>query len=288
MVLAHNEAEHITACLDSLYAAEPQQPLEIFVLANGCTDDTEPIVLDYARKHSEVHLVSIALADKCNAWNVYIHETVPRHAAGYGVYFFMDGDARVLPGSLSAMIEGLSQNPRALAASAVPITGRNRQRDRQSILDDHGLVANLYALSGVFVRSLQDKQVKIPVGLEGDDGLIGALVKWNLDPRTNWDDARVVPCPKAGFSFDSLSWLRPRDWRTYWRRRIRYARRQYEFELIGQRLKASGLDGMPMHIRELYRDAAVCRIHWTTTSALFDWLALRAMQKQTSLAPPSA
>jgi hypothetical protein len=117
--------------------------------------------------------------------------------------------------------------------------------------------------------------------------LIGALVKWDLDPRTEWDNARIVPCPQAGFSFDSLSWLRPRDWRTYWRRRIRYARRQYEFQLIGRRLKGAGLEAMPTHIRELYRDAGVCHIRWTW-SVLFDWLALRAMHKQTGLARRTA
>src|SRR5512135_1391278 len=146
MVLAHNEEREIEACLDSIHNAEPARRFDIFVMANGCTDNTERIVADYGRKHPGVHLVSIALGDKCNAWNVFIHETVPFRAQGRRVYFFMDGDARAVPGSFSAMARALEANPRAHAASAVPASGRNAERDRQEIIDEHGLVANLYSL----------------------------------------------------------------------------------------------------------------------------------------------
>src|SRR5215471_5056320 len=102
MVLAYNEERHIRACLDSIYAADPGHSFEVFVMANGCTDRTGEIVLEYARTQPLVHLVTIALGDKCNAWNVFIHETVPAHCPGREVYFFMDGDATVAPGSFSA------------------------------------------------------------------------------------------------------------------------------------------------------------------------------------------
>src|SRR5690349_5327103 len=75
MVLAHNEAANIVACLDSIYAAEPEHEFKIFVMANGCTDNTEQIVGEYGRAHHGVTLVSIDMPDRCNAWNVFIHET---------------------------------------------------------------------------------------------------------------------------------------------------------------------------------------------------------------------
>src|SRR5690242_5448492 len=93
MVLAHNEERHIEACLDSVFGADPNGPLEVFVMANGCTDGTEDVVRAYRHKEPRVHLISIQLGDKCNAWNVFIHETVPAHCPGCEVYFFMDGDA---------------------------------------------------------------------------------------------------------------------------------------------------------------------------------------------------
>src|SRR6185503_10801147 len=108
--------------------------------------------------------------DKCNAWNVFIHETVPAQCAGRDTYFFMDGDARAVPGSFSVMAGALKENARAHAAAAVPASGRNAARDRKEQLEDRGLVANLYALRGQFVQRLHEMEVRIPLGLEGDDG----------------------------------------------------------------------------------------------------------------------
>src|SRR5882724_10671606 len=102
MVLAYNEERVIEACLDSIFAADPDRRFEVFVMANGCSDRTEEDVRDYSRGRSEVHLASIAVGVKCNAWNVFVHESVPAHFPGREVYFFMDGDARVVPGSFSA------------------------------------------------------------------------------------------------------------------------------------------------------------------------------------------
>src|SRR5262245_33131151 len=95
-VFAHNEERHIAACLDSIVAAEPDRELEVHVMANGCTDATEDIVREYGRRHPQVNLVSIGLGDKCNAWNVCVHEILPAHCMGREVYFFMDGDARAV------------------------------------------------------------------------------------------------------------------------------------------------------------------------------------------------
>ena len=89
MVLAHNEERHISNCLDSVLSADRGAKLEVFVMANGCTDRTEDIVRNYATKRPEVRLVSIRLGDKCNAWNVFIHETVPAQCPGREIYFFM-------------------------------------------------------------------------------------------------------------------------------------------------------------------------------------------------------
>ena len=140
--------------------------------------------------------MSIKLGDKCNAWNVFIHETIPNEVPDRDIYFFADGDARILPGSLTALAEGLARNPRAHAASAPPASGRNMKHDRRILLEERHLVANLYALRGSFVKDLQASKIRLPIGLEGDDGLLGALVKWDLDPaHRGFDHLRIEPCP---------------------------------------------------------------------------------------------
>jgi len=226
-----------------------------------------------------VHLVSIALGDKCNAWNVFIHETVPSQCPGREAYSFMDGDVRVVPGSFAAMARALQANPHAHAASAVPASGRNVEPERQGILDQHGLLAGLYSLRGSFVDRLRALSVRIPLKIEGDDGLIGALIKWDLTPeRQGFDDQRIVPCSDAAFEFEPMSPARPGDWRMYWKRALRYGRRHYEFQLLGPVLKAGGLAALPMDITELYPQAASLRLKWAGMYTLTNLIALRRMR----------
>lgn len=279
MVLAYNEERHIEDCLNSIFAADPTMSFEVYVMANGCTDRTEDIVTAYARKHPEVHLVSIRLGDKCNAWNVFVHETVATRCPGREAYFFMDGDATVVPGSFRAMAEALRGNPHAHAASAVPASGRNIARDAREILEERGLVANLYALRGAFVERLRELSVRIPLGLEGDDGLIGALIKWDLAPERNgFDHERIVPCANAAFTFEPISPLRPADWKIYWKRAIRYGRRGYEFQLLRHRLKQSGVAGLPQEITALYPQAEALSLRWQGLYTLTNWIALHRMR----------
>ena len=279
MVLAHNEAKKITACLDSIYKADPAQRFSIFVIANGCTDNTEDIVKEYAGKHDGVNLISIEMGDKNNAWNVFIHETVPAHAPDRDVYFFMDGDCRACPGAFSELAKGLAENEEANAAGAVPMAGRNKKRDSRELVKDRCIVANLYALSGRFVRRLQAKGVRLPIGLEGDDGLLGILVKWDLDPCAKWDHNSIVPCIKAGFTFNPVSPMDFRTWKKYWRRLIRYGRRYYEFQLLGPRLKKDGVNGLPECISELYPDSKKLKLYWQGIYTITNYIALKQLQK---------
>ena len=280
MVLAYNEARHIRDCLDSIHVAEPGYRFEVFVMANGCTDRTSEIVLEYARTQPLVHLVDIALGDKCNAWNVFIHETVPAHCPDREVYIFMNGDATVVPGSFAAMLRALRSNPRAHAAAAVPVSGRNVERDRTDILDNRRFVGNLYSLRGSFVDRIRQLSLRIPLGLEGDDGLIGALTKWDLAPEVNsFDDERVVPCADAAFAFEPISPFRLADWSIYWKRAVRYGRRCYEFELLRSRLKERGIAGLPRHIAETYTGADVLRLRWQGLYTIANLVALRDMRR---------
>ena len=280
MVLAHNEERHIAACLDSIFAADPDRKFQVHVMANGCTDRTEAIVNDYSRKRPEVHLVSIVLGDKCNAWNVFIHDTVPNSCSDRDVYFFMDGDATATPGSFSAMARALNQLAEANAASALPFAGRSAASDREKMIDEHALVANLYSLRGSFVRRLAEERVRVPLNLEGDDGLIGMFVKWDLVPeRQPAVEQRIAVCLDAGFKFELFTPLRPRDWKTYWKRCVRYGRRNYEFRLLGPWLESRGIAAMPVDIVELYPQAERLPLRWQGLYTITNWVALRQMRK---------
>ena len=178
------------------------------------------------------------------------------------------------------MIGALRANPYAHAASAIPASGRNANRDRLEILEEHGLVANLYALRGSFINRLRNMRLRIPLKLEGDDGLIGILVKWDLAPERNAvDHQRIVPCADAAFEFEPMSPLRPSDWKLYWKRAVRYGRRRYEFELLGPLLKANGISAMPKDITDLYSRSASLKLRWAGIYTVSNFVALMQMRR---------
>jgi glycosyltransferase involved in cell wall biosynthesis len=276
-VFAHNEQEHIQACLDSLYSAAPGRELEIFVLANGCTDSTEDIVAEYARNHRGVRLVPIQLGDKANAWNVYIHDIAPER----DTHFFIDGDIKACPEAFLRLHDALSLHPEAHAAAGFPTSGRSLEEWRRTMLRQSWLAGNLYALRGSFVKRVRQYRVRLPVGWVFEDGLVGALAKWDLDPSQAWDPRRIVPCLEAGFRFDSLSWFRLDHWRLYWRRRIRYSTGFYQDRILGAILKREGLAGMSSRAQDVYRKSQEkLRTRRAGLNIFFDWIALRRIQKE--------
>jgi glycosyltransferase involved in cell wall biosynthesis len=269
-VFAHNEADGIAACLDSVYRGNPPKPFCIHVLANGCSDGTESLVEAYARARPEVMLHSILLGDKSNAWNVYVHDL----AADAAAHCFVDGDVRVEPGSIAALAQTLARAPRSNAAAALPATGRHVATFAREVRESHGLAGNLYALSGDFVRRVRAAGVRLPVGLIGDDSWVGALALMDLDPSSGWHKERVRICDDARFAFDSLRWHRPADARLYWRRRIRYGLRRWQTIMLRAHIAEHGLARLPRDVRELYSEYAhLCRLRWSGVDTLFLWLA---------------
>src|SRR5262245_53949984 len=115
-VFAHNEAEKILLCLESIRACMTLMKLHCYVLANGCTDRTCAIVREYMKDHDFVSLVEIEFPDKANAWNVFVHEVSTQQ----GIHIFVDGDVEVMPNALFELAHGLASSPAANAAAAVP------------------------------------------------------------------------------------------------------------------------------------------------------------------------
>ncbi|MHB1354180.1 MAG: glycosyltransferase family 2 protein [Thiobacillus sp.] len=273
-VFAHNEARNIVACLDSLQGGS--QPIDCYVLANACSDGTEALVRDYAERLPNVHLVSIALGDKANAWNVFVHELAP---AGAPYYFFIDGDVRATPGSLDALAQQLARHAGANGASALPCSGRGVEAFRRDMLKDRGVAGNLYALRGSFVARIRERGIAMPVGTIGEDALMGAMLKWDLRGDTRWDDSKVVVAEEAGFTFDSVSPWRSREWRKYFRRRVRYSVRAYQNRMLGRAIQPAGFEALPCHVRELYRRyPELLSVGWRGVDTVFDWFAVREIK----------
>src|SRR5262245_871267 len=274
-VFAYNERHRIERCLDSLYSGGLGRDLSIHVLCNGCSDGTEDVVRAYTSSHPEVTLHTIAFGDKANAWNYYISRVAPVS----DIHVFVDGDNQVLPNALSELKRGLDENPRSHGAAAIPVSGRSVHAMEDWVVKDHTLHGCLYALRGDFVERIKARNLRLPIGLVGEDSWVGALAKFDLDPETGWDLERVVPCPNAKFRYDSMSILAIADIRHYLRRRVRYALRHWQNVMLQEHVKIHRLAWLPRHVDDVYRDySSRCELHWRGLDTLFDWVALRQIR----------
>jgi glycosyltransferase involved in cell wall biosynthesis len=274
-VFAHNEEKNIIACLDSLPDAARDCRIEAHVLVNGCTDRTLELVSEYAKEHAWIVVHAVEMGDKANAWNVYVHELAPEA----DTHFFIDGDVEACPNALLNLQAALDRETQALAAAAVPATGRGRAASIRSMLSTRELAGNLYALRGSFLQRLKAARIRMPQGLIGEDSLVGALVKTDLDPGT-WDNRRVATDGQACFRFRSLTPFSLADWRLYGRRKIRYSLRRFQFLLLRDHFRSVGFRAMPSRIESLYAvtDSPRLRLTWRGLNSLFDWLALRRVR----------
>jgi hypothetical protein len=147
------------------------------------------------------------------------------------------------------------------------------------MLKNGGLAGNLYALSKHFVDRLRLLKVCLPIGFIGDDGLVGSLAYWDLEPRNEWDKAKIVVCEEAQFKYKSLSVFRKHDWQVQHKRMLRYSIRRWQNKMIGRVLKEKGIDGIPKHAEDLYEKyARNLVVTWRGTATIYDWIALRLIR----------
>ena len=119
VIAAHNEAAVIGRCLDALMRQDSgEEPLDITVAANGCTDSTAQI----ARQRG-VRVVEVEEASKAIALNV-------GDAAARGFpRIYLDADIEVPQGAITAIVDGFASARAPLAAvprRRVDLTGRPR------------------------------------------------------------------------------------------------------------------------------------------------------------------
>lgn len=275
-VLAHNEERRIADCLASLPLGDPG--VAVHVVVNGSRDRTAQI----ARGFAGVTVHDYAEGGKSRSWNRFVLDT-PGLAAD--TYVFVDGDAQILPGSVAALVQALADNPAANAAAGMPGNGRNAEAYRREMAASHGLFGDLYALRGSFVERMRAQGIRLPDDLIGDDGLICAMAKTDLANEDDWQDARVVPCPQAGFLCEPTRLLSPATLRVQYRRMINYSLRHFQNRIVSQIMRGEGPAGLPRLLAPHYaawlpRIAPRGHPLWWW----FDRQAIRRMERAASVA----
>jgi len=241
VVMAHNEERRIATCLSSLPLSE--DGVTVHVIVNGSNDRTAEI----ARGFDGAQVHEYAAGGKARSWNRFmLDEALPAET-----YIFVDGDAQIMPGSIHALQVTLANYCNANAASGMPRNGRGVEQYRQDIIQEHGLFGDLYALRGSFVERMRDSGIRLPEDVIGDDSLIGAMVKTNLQNEDHWDDSRVQPCHEAGFLCEPTQ-LSITSLRDQYKRLINYSVRSYQNRIISEIMRGPGPAGLPRQLSSQY------------------------------------
>lgn len=251
-IFARNEAARIGPCLRALGKSCGIARPHVMVLLNG-TEDGSAAAAVAALCETDLAgcVIDIAHGDKSHAMNVFLHRLRPPAA----LYVLVDGYAEVRPHALARLAEHLARAPAAMAAAAVPSTGRSAHALRRSMLEDPGLHGSLFALRGSFVERLTAAGLRLPRGLYRGDGLLGSMVLHDLDALGGgWEPARIAVAPDA-------SWITPpgrpwrwRDLRRHLHRLQRQARGRLEMAALRDVLYREDFSGLPGDARRMVLD----------------------------------
>ncbi len=284
-VFAYNEEREIASALDAIGACAGEAALTVHVLINGCTDGTEAVVRAYAPRGFTLVPVVIQRGDKANAWNTYVHDIAPEAA----FHVFTDGDMRMLPGSIAGFAEAFAAHPEALGCAGLPTSGRSRDSFREQLRGRRELAGNLYALRDSMLRRFRTQQLRLPFGIFGEDGLVTALVKYDLDPTTPLVEERVTATERGGFAYRPLSPWSLADLRIYRNRKRRYAVRRQQANMLYPLLRERGIGAMPEHVVDLYRARAdALAFGWNGLDTWFDHEARARIRRDIAAADAEA
>ena len=278
-IFAHQEERRIALCLNSLPL--DRDDIRFHVLVNGSRDRTVELARAIANDHTSVIVHDISKGGKSRTWNSYVHNIID---GGESHYIFMDGDATLTPGAIDALCSTLDANPAAHATSGMPMNGRQHAAYQKSLRHERGLFGDLYALSAAFVMRIRSENIRLPLDLIGDDGLIAALAKCDLHDESKYDTSQIIPCNHAGFYCEPIAAYNPTTWRIQYWRMINYSTRHFQNRIISAILRdtgpAGGSKGLPVHMSDLYpRWVPQFRPRSRPVMWWFDRIALRRMRQ---------
>lgn len=176
-------------------------------------------------KEKRLRLWNIELGDKANAWNQFAHSVFEDQE----IVWFMDGYVTPIEGSFLSMQEGLKNHSSVLGATGVPTDGVSAARLQNEMRESGGLHGNLFCVRGSVIKRIADQEIRLPLGLYWVDGLVCALLNFNLKPSDHeWNPKRVWIDYQATWASDSLGALNMEGLMIQVRRAFRQARGRVE------------------------------------------------------------
>lgn len=230
-IFAHNEERLLPQCLKALDAAAAGGEYVVHIMENGSSDQTASVARAFAAADPRINAHHLSLGDKSNAWNEYVH----RVAGDAEMHVFIDGDVRPSANSFKALNEAFQASPQSYAAAALPATGRSRKSWAARLFLNSYLSGNLYAVRGTAARLIRERNIRLPIGSVGEDGILSYLMLTDLKGgRDDSHKERIAVATDAFFEFDSLQ-INARDLQIYRRRLRRYSRRYFQTQKFSTR-----------------------------------------------------
>lgn len=182
---ARESADTLVRTIEACRAASDERtPIDVIINGNKLLADVACARSSHVA--GNLSMWFLETLDKAHAWNEYLQRIwKPSEIA-----FFIDGYVQVMPDALRLLAATLADDNKALSVSAVPTYGHSATSLQKHMTGEGGLHGNLFALRGDVLSLLRDRQFKLPLGIYRTDGLLGAIMAFNLDPRTNTWDAR--------------------------------------------------------------------------------------------------
>ncbi|MDO6542036.1 glycosyltransferase family A protein [Photobacterium sanguinicancri] len=268
-VFAYNLEHHIEKSINSIIKNQGNYSASIYIMANGCKDKTAEVAYKIAKKNKKVHVVELSIGDKSNAWNIftydyYDHSSIP---------IFVDGDLEFENDAIKNIIDFHLSHPAYNSISSFPFEhGRSSIAWRKELLEKHQFTGNLYLLSQPFISKIISQDVKLPVGLIGDDSMLGYLSATNLEQNSDRPKQRIGVCQSAIFTYEPLAIFSIKDIKLYLRRRVRYSTRYMQQSSIVPNLKVHGLSAMPEDASTISKELLPA-IRWKSSNLIFDIIA---------------
>lgn len=274
-VLAHNEADRIEKCLSSLPLGEPG--VAIHVIVNGSTDHTAKLARLIAENYSNVIVHDWKQGGKSRSWNRWVFDELTEFSP---THIFVDGDAEVEAGSVTAIDQALHTLSGVNAVAGMPLNGRSVEHYRALMQRDYGLFGDLYGLSGDFLMRMKARQIRLSDDLVGDDGLLAAMAKTDLENEGFWSNDRVFVCERAGFHCEPFNVWDLASWVNQYRRMISYSKRNFQNRIVKDIMLSTGPVGLPRRLAWSYGPYTSLFQMRTGITGLFDHLAKGLMMRE--------
>lgn len=188
-VFAYNEENNIKKIIEAINSQDifnykTEISVNVFILANGCTDNTVEIAKSLITNEALVNfeLINFDIGGKSRTWNRFVHE-FSRTDADHLI--FCDSDIWFTNNSIfRRLVEHINNNPMLSAVSSRPIKDLTIAKDNLTLSNKaiaasgdglnnwkKSICGQLYILKAMVARTIY-----LPIGLPVEDGYVRAMI----------------------------------------------------------------------------------------------------------------